>query len=114
MKPRKMSMPRLQGLQLTTLLCLGLGACAGQVPQPTDASLNAARVRWPGVALDELSEGRQLFVARCGSCHTLPIPADTTAARWPEVMRQMAPLAKLTDPEAQAVERYLISTVEAK
>lgn len=106
-------MLRLHPAYVITLL-LGVGACAGQVPQPTDVSLELARKRWPDVALSELRDGRQLFVARCGSCHTLPIPTDTSAEQWPEVMRQMAPLSKLTAPEAQAVERYLISTVDAR
>jgi len=76
--------------------------------------LKVARERWPDVGLAELTDGRRLFVARCGSCHTLPLPADTKPEDWPAVMERMAPLAKLTAAEAQAVERYLISTVDAK
>lgn len=87
-----------------------LAACGSSaIPQPTAADVQRGRANFPDLTLDELGQGRGLYVSRCGSCHALKRPAELSAARWQEEVAEMREKngVKLTDAEAQAIVRYL-------
>jgi mono/diheme cytochrome c family protein len=99
----KTSLPGMVGAAL-------LFACAGSpLPQPTAADVSRGASAFPDLTLDELSQGRRLYVSRCGSCHALKAPAELSASRWAEEVEAMRREngVKLTDDEAQAIVRYL-------
>jgi len=61
--------------------------------------------------MGELTRGRSLYVERCASCHALKTPSAVVADRWPvaiEMMRKKHGV-RLTDDEADTMERYLWS-----
>jgi mono/diheme cytochrome c family protein len=87
-----------------------LVACGGSpIPRPTQADAARGSARFPGLTLAELSQGRTLYVSRCGSCHTLKPPAELTAKRWETEVGEMRANngVQLSDAEAQAIVRYL-------
>ncbi len=85
-------------------------ACTSGVPHPTALDAEAAAQRWPGATLAELDRGRSLFVARCSSCHPLPLPESVDAERWSEVVDDMAIPAHLDTESARLITRYLVVT----
>lgn len=97
-----------RALLVTCLLALAAG-CATALVRPTaDDAARAVRM-WPDANLAQLERGRELFVARCGSCHRLYLPSDESASSWPRVLDVMAPRATLAPEEREAVERFLIT-----
>jgi cytochrome c5 len=103
-------------LVCSTLLAAALAACGGSaIPHPTAADAARGSAHFPDLTLSELSQGRTLYVSRCGSCHTLKRPAELPAAQWQtEVVEMRAKNGvKLSDAEAQAIIRYLAVAASA-
>lgn len=91
------------------LACL-LWACGGSaVPEPTAADATRAGSHFPDVTLNELSQGRTLYLSRCGSCHVLRRPTDLAPEQWQVEVDEMRTKngVKLSDGEARAILRYL-------
>jgi cytochrome c5 len=89
-----------------------VAACATKVPRPTPAQLEVASVRWPDTTLDDLEEGRRLYVRRCSSCHNLPLPTARTIEEWPPIIEDMGEYAQFDEHQTELVERYVISALE--
>ena len=93
-----------------------LAACGGSaVPEPTTADASRASVHFPDVTLSELSHGRTLYVSRCGSCHALRRPGELAPEQWQSELDEMRTKngVKLSDTEARAILRYLVTAREA-
>jgi mono/diheme cytochrome c family protein len=106
----------MNGLRFVVPLLGCLAACAATaVPQPTAADASRGSAHFPNVTLGELSQGRTLYVSRCGSCHTLKAPAELAPERWPVEVNEMRGKngVKLSDAEAQAIVRYLVVAASA-
>ena len=91
------------------LLC-GLAGCAGSaVPVPTTADATRGSSHFPGLTLTELSQGRELYLGRCGNCHALKPPGELPPEQWHIEVQEMRQKngVKLSDNEAQALVRYL-------
>lgn len=87
-----------------------LAACGGSaVPEPTVADASRGSLHFPDLTLSELSQGRSLYVSRCGSCHALKPPRELPAEQWQAEVGEMRAKngVKLSDSEAQAIVRYL-------
>ncbi|HVY29822.1 MAG TPA: hypothetical protein VHB79_24850 [Polyangiaceae bacterium] len=65
---------------------------------------------FPDVTLSELSQGRTLYLSRCGSCHVLRRPAELAPDQWQAEVDEMRTKngVKLSDGEARAILRYLV------
>src|SRR6478609_366829 len=100
----------------TLLLGLVAAACGGSaVPMPTSADAARGSGRYPDLTVNELSQGRSLYLGRCGSCHALRRPGELAPERWPAEVSEMRTKngVKLSDDEARALERYLVVTSSA-
>jgi cytochrome c5 len=88
-----------------------IAACGAGSPiaKPSAADAQRGQATFPDLTLDELSQGRALYVSRCGSCHALKRPAELSGARWQEEVDEMRDKngVKLSDAEAQAIVRFL-------
>ncbi len=71
---------------------------------PVTPSL-AARSKSPASLLEE---GRRIYTRQCTACHTAE-SVPKYAGRWPGIIRDMAPEAKLTPPQEQAVLAYVLA-----
>jgi len=87
-----------------------LAACGSSpFPQPTAADQARGSTHFPDLTLSELSQGRTLYVSRCGSCHVLKRPVELAPEQWQVEVTEMRNKngVKLSDSEAQAIIRYL-------
>jgi len=101
-------------LRLVLLGVLGTVAagCATTVLQPTPADVQWAQTRWPAVTLEDLQDGRSLYVQKCASCHHLRDPAKYEPGRWPELLAKMQPKAKIDEAQVQLLVQYLSTASE--
>jgi cytochrome c5 len=91
---------------------LALAACVGAAVEPDAKDASWAATRWPGTSVSELKGGRTVFVSRCSSCHGLPQPSVKTPDEWANVIDEMAPRARLSSGDRDAVLRYLSAASE--
>jgi mono/diheme cytochrome c family protein len=84
-------------------------ACTGSAPPPATEA-DAARAH---TSLASLNEGRSLYLAHCGACHTPPSPTSQPVDKWPGHVDEMETRAHLTHEEGELVKVYLV-TLAAK
>jgi len=60
-------------------------------------------------SVQQLTEGRQLFVSRCIDCHSLPPIAKYSAQQWPALVDKMSGRAHLKPNQRDAVVAYLLA-----
>jgi hypothetical protein len=69
------------------------------VPTSADATSNAT--------LEELQQGRALYISNCGRCHGLYSPDDFNTSRWQNIMSDMAPKTSMSSSETSLVTKYV-------
>ena len=98
------------------LLAITLSECkssktATTVPTKTDPYMPTDEIaKAHGVALADLSKGRDLFVGSCDKCHKLPNPSKHDIAGWENTMKAMGPKAHLSAGDADMIVKYLASS----
>ncbi len=85
-----------------------LGGCRtlAEIAPPVQPAMNG------DVAV--LSSGRQIYLQRCASCHSLEAVDDYTAAEWDELLPAMNRKSKLNPAQADQLRQYLLSAREWK
>ena len=76
-------------------------SCKPALYIPTEAHVTTE------VTLQQLTEGRSLYVNSCGSCHSLHLPSEFTKERWLQEINEMQERAKINDSEKQLILNYL-------
>ena len=66
----------------------------------------AARLGYTGEAV---AHGRDVYVLRCGRCHSLKRPADYSEEKWDTILPRMSRKAGLDRGEEADVRAYVIS-----
>jgi len=61
----------------------------------------------PNATLQELQQGRALYIDNCAACHGLYNPDSYSASQWGSVLNSMAPKTSMTSSEVQLVKKYL-------
>ncbi len=69
------------------------------VPGSSDVTANAT--------LEELQQGRALYIGNCNACHGLYNPDSNTPTQWRSIMSNMAPRTSMSAAEVQLVTKYL-------
>jgi hypothetical protein len=69
------------------------------IPTPSDVSTTTT--------LDELNQGRSLYIDNCDRCHGLYAPESFNTSQWKSIMNQMAPKTRLTSSEVNLVTKYV-------
>jgi mono/diheme cytochrome c family protein len=69
------------------------------VPVAADATANAS--------LEELQQGRKLFINNCADCHGLPSPDDYTATDWSSILNHMIPRTGMSQVQGTLVYKYV-------
>lgn len=90
-------------MKAVAALLVTLVACTTPPPQVT--ALDAQRAN---VAIEQLDKGRSLLISRCSGCHATPLPAQQTAAAWPQKIDEMSERSRLTVDEHKLIELYLV------
>jgi mono/diheme cytochrome c family protein len=100
-------------LPSASLLALGLAvACVSELaPLPSAADATRVQARFAGSSVASLSEGRSLYLARCGSCHALRDPNSLPADAWAGEVRDMrvSKGVRLSADDAQQITAYLVA-----
>ncbi|MBS4056757.1 MAG: hypothetical protein KKD74_06485 [Bacteroidetes bacterium] len=68
---------------------------------PTAADVTAS------ATLEELQQGRTLFLNNCGECHVLYSPDKYNVGQWQEKLSVMIPRTPMTAAEGLLVTKYL-------
>lgn len=109
--PRVALSARFFAALLVTSGCAALlpSGCTALVPEPTPRDVAWAQQKWPASAVQELHQGRELYVRKCAGCHHLIAPERFSPDRWIEEVHEMAERARLSEPETELVLRYLVT-----
>jgi mono/diheme cytochrome c family protein len=57
--------------------------------------------------LEELQQGRTLYINNCGSCHGLYSPDDYSATRWKSIIPTMSPNTGMNASQVTLVTKYV-------
>jgi hypothetical protein len=68
---------------------------------PTNADVTAT------ATLQELQQGRTLYMNNCNACHSLYSPDDYTPIQWRSILPNMAPRTGMTSSEVLLVTKYI-------
>lgn len=82
------------------------GSAASKLYNPTE--VNAAKAN---VSVDNLLEGKVLYMNKCNKCHGLKKPSKYSAEKWTDNLNKMQERAKITDAEKKRIHTYLTSEV---
>lgn len=69
------------------------------VPTSSDVTTKAT--------LDELTQGRQLYIDNCSRCHQLYSPDSFNSSQWKTIISAMAPRTPMSSSEVQLVTKYV-------
>jgi hypothetical protein len=92
---------------------LVVAGCGIAIPRPDQAMVDRAYAAGKPVELARLEQGYRLYTTRCAGCHALPIPGETPASEWPQVVRLMAKRAKVDAPSADMILAYVLAAESA-
>jgi len=77
----------------------GTDTSALYVPKSSDVTATAT--------LQELQQGRVLYIDNCGKCHGFYNPDGFTPTQWRSVLSSMAPKTSMTGSEVNLVTKYV-------
>ncbi len=90
-------------LLLLFIIC-ALVACVPALYKPS-----AEHAERSGRKLDDLKQGRQLYIDHCGSCHQLYLPRQFDPVTWKKSVHSMETRAKIDTNQRQLILWYLTS-----
>ena len=77
--------------------------------EPTEAQLTAAKTKFPDVTMETLKKGQTIYFGPCTRCHGDKGIERRDEKEWSSVLDDMAPKAKLSPEEKDAVWKYIMS-----
>ena len=92
---------------ISVALFLSIGSCSKKstdtsglyIPTTSDVTANAT--------LQELEQGRDLYINNCNSCHSLFSPDSYTTTQWKSIINTMGPKTTMSASEILLVEKYV-------
>jgi mono/diheme cytochrome c family protein len=69
------------------------------VPTSADVTANAT--------LQDLTQGRALYISNCNACHQLYNPDNYTPTQWRSIVSTMGPRTSMSASDIQLVTKYL-------
>lgn len=90
------------------IAALTFAACTSLLYVPDERDVS------PGTTLADLKRGRELYVEKCGSCHTLVLPERYPAHEWEGNVGRMQARARLDTLEKRAILQYLSAAAASR
>jgi uncharacterized membrane protein len=84
-------------------------SCATTIPQPTEIDAQRATKQWHDVHIQDLENGRMLYINHCSGCHSLHSPKYYTEQQWKKIFPGMAMRAHLAENDSELIFRYLLT-----
>jgi cytochrome c5 len=75
-----------------------------EVPNP-----NASMVKKSGKSLGQLQRGHEVYMLKCGECHTYQLPQNLDVDEWQEAVPKMIRHAGLESSDEKAVLDYVVA-----
>lgn len=101
-------MKKFRWLSLVTFLSFFIVSCSKtDVVSNSDLYIPSSADVTATATLEELTQGRQLFIDNCNSCHQLYNPDSFGASDWRTILASMAPRTPMTSSEVQLVTKYV-------
>lgn len=97
---------------LILLLLFVFAECASYkliVPSQKDADLANEKFKFEGNTLEDLKEGRQLFLLKCTKCHDVKKPFTKSEAVVNKVMPLMAKRARIDNRVQGLILKYILT-----
>jgi predicted small lipoprotein YifL len=88
-------------LLMLFIIVSGLAECTSALYFPDQNNVT------PGSNLDDLKAGRQLYVNKCGSCHSLFLPEKYSTEQWPALVDKMEIKSNICSEEKSLILNYL-------
>lgn len=86
-----------------------LACTASPYPHASAADVAIAQKQRAGVTLQDLEQGRSLYLSRCGACHQLVDPKSLAPSKWPHEVQEMQQRAKLSAEHVDLISLYLVT-----
>jgi len=92
---------------LTIASLVTIGSCSPEnvttstLYTPTSADVTST------ATLQQLQQGRELYINNCGTCHHLYTPETYSTAQWQNIVAQMAPKTRMVSAEVDLVLKYV-------
>lgn len=87
---------------VTLVAALATAGCQSNANQPRQGVAHQQ-------ALASSSDGQYLYMTKCGDCHRLHAINEFPISEWKSILNAMAPLAKLSADQKNAVFSYISS-----
>ncbi|HTA63388.1 MAG TPA: hypothetical protein VK835_13070 [Bacteroidia bacterium] len=91
-------------------MCAPKSSVAKTSAAPGDIELTAGKAKFPDLTLAELIKGYSIYHGACTNCHRAKNITERSEEKWIGVLNAMAPKAKLTEEEKDAVWKYIMAT----
>jgi hypothetical protein len=89
------------------VLFLLISGCKKSSPDTGSLYVPTAADTTTKATLQELQEGRALYINNCGNCHQLYSPDNYSATQWRSILSSMAPRTNLSTSDELLVDKYL-------
>ncbi|HWY38084.1 MAG TPA: hypothetical protein VNY73_05965 [Bacteroidia bacterium] len=86
----------------------GTKTATGPLTDPNDVMVTAAKTKFPDVTLDALKKGHSIYHGACTRCHGAKNIVKRDEKEWVGILDDMAPKAKLSAEEKDAVWKYIM------
>lgn len=90
------------------------GSSAEASLTPGDAEVKAIQGKYPDVTLQTLNEGYAVYSGPCTKCHGQKKIFSRTEQEWEKSINRMAPKAKITDVQKDALWKYILAMKAAR
>lgn len=90
------------------MILIAFYSCKPSMYTPTDSLVNTS------ATLETLTEGRSIYMNKCGECHRLHRPSQYSSSEWRHNVDKMQKRAHISDTEKEMVYQYLISYPKKK
>ncbi|HWY10291.1 MAG TPA: cytochrome c [Bacteroidia bacterium] len=84
-------------------------ASTPDILMPGDAQLKAIQVKFADATAQTLKDGYDIYIGPCTNCHGKKNMFRDSEAEWQHNIDKMAPKAKITDAQKDALWKYVLS-----
>ena len=88
--------------------------CTPKLIPPTSADAERGKANWAECSVEKLTQAHQLYIDKCGGCHSLKSPESESEESWRKIVPPMAKKSKLTSEEERMILHYVLTMREAK
>jgi mono/diheme cytochrome c family protein len=89
--------------------CVLIACAPSPYPHATAADVAVAQKQRVGATLDDLEQGRSLYLSRCGGCHQVVDPKSVAPSKWRHEVEEMRERAKLDTQDVDSIVLYLVT-----